>query len=196
MVTAFSLRGGPILCSILIARLLGQTEFGEWSIIYRTIIFLGTLSSMGLGLTGTKYLAQYRHSDRPKAGRILALIVVTCTTMALIMSVLLFSISEPLARTILGAGRLAPLIRLACPIFFLMTLSGILSGCLAGLEAFDRIACVGVFDLILSIMGTWIFTLVWGLRGTLFATDSQRLGKLHSLERLFTSRLPACRYNA
>jgi len=173
---AVALRGGPILCSIIIARMLGKEEFGALSIIHRTVIFFGSLAGMGLGLTATKYIAQHRWSNPLRAGKILTLILFASVSFSLLMSLTLYAFSSELAGPLLKADRLAPLVRLSCPILLLVTLSGILAGCLAGFEAFDTLAIIGAYDFTTSVTSTCLLTTLWGLEGALIALALTAMG--------------------
>jgi len=62
-----------VLASVLVARMLGREGFGELGVIQSTVGMFGTFAGFGLGLTATKYVAEFREKDAAKAGRIMAL---------------------------------------------------------------------------------------------------------------------------
>ena len=66
-------RSLALVGSILIARILGKKTYGELGILQSTLEMFGSLAAFGLGLTSTKYVAEYRRTDPDKAGRILAM---------------------------------------------------------------------------------------------------------------------------
>src|ERR1700730_5052198 len=57
---------------VLLARLLGRHDYGELGMIYSSIELFSVLGGFGLGLTATKYVAEYKQRDPERAGRILA----------------------------------------------------------------------------------------------------------------------------
>ena len=64
-------RGLGIVSSVVVARTLGKVGFGELGIIHSTVMMFQLFAGFGLGLTATKYVAEYRGTDPQKAGRII-----------------------------------------------------------------------------------------------------------------------------
>src|SRR5215472_10010244 len=69
---AVAARTFGLLSSLIVARILGTSGFGELGLIQSTIGMLGTLGGFGLGLTSTKYVAEFRTSDPTAAGRMIS----------------------------------------------------------------------------------------------------------------------------
>lgn len=163
-------RGLTLTASIACARLLGKTGFGELGIIQSTVGTFGIFAGLGLGLTATKYVAEFREKDAAKAGRILALSGVAATVSGVLMAFLLIVLAQYLATNTLGAPQLArPLVAGAGLVFF-GALNGAQTGALAGFEAFQRIAKVnvgaGLSSFPLIVVGVWRWGLigaVWGM---------------------------------
>src|SRR5258708_29603429 len=66
-------RSANLLALVICARLLPQEQFGQVAIIQSTVGMFGPIAGLGLSMTTVKFLAEYRASDRERAGRILAL---------------------------------------------------------------------------------------------------------------------------
>jgi O-antigen/teichoic acid export membrane protein len=66
-------RGLMLAATILVARMLRKTAYGELGMIQSTVGMLGTFAGFGLGLTATKHVAEYRRTDPERAGRIIGL---------------------------------------------------------------------------------------------------------------------------
>lgn len=119
--------------------MLGKGPFGEYGLIYATMITFSTVVSGGLNFTVTKYVAELRKSDTIRAGRIIGV----CNLMALCCGVLaaglLIGIAPPLF-TFLGGPHLVPLAALSAVGVVLSVMSQVQNGVLAGLEAFRSIA--------------------------------------------------------
>src|SRR5436853_6781993 len=60
-------------CSIGLARILGREHYGELGVIQTTITTFQVFAAFGLGLTASKFMAELRHTDPSRAGRIAAL---------------------------------------------------------------------------------------------------------------------------
>ena len=66
-------RGLMLAATVLVARMLGKTVYGELGMIQSTVGMFGVFAGFGLGLTATKHVAEFRQSDPDRAGRIINL---------------------------------------------------------------------------------------------------------------------------
>src|SRR5208282_6029974 len=66
-------RGFLLAASVVCARFLGREGFGALGMIQSTAGMFGIFAGLGLGLTATKYVSEFRRQDPVRAGRILAL---------------------------------------------------------------------------------------------------------------------------
>lgn len=141
----------------LAARVLGTEGFGELSMIQNTVGMAGIFAGAGLGVTATRHIAASRQSDPDRAGRILSL----CTLLGLFSggaaaAALWFS-ADWLAHAALHGPGLAWPLRIASALIWAMTLLGVETGALAGLEAFRTLAFTslagGLLTLALVVAG-------------------------------------------
>ena len=75
VVSGFS-QGSAFLASIISARLLGSRQFGELATIQCVLVTAGSFAGMGLGVTATKMVAELRHRNPVRVGRVLGLCAV------------------------------------------------------------------------------------------------------------------------
>jgi len=152
-------RGLIFLSSIVIARLLKKEGFGELGMIRSTIDMFIVFSIFGLGITTTKFVAEYRDTDKEKAGRIARMALHMSVIMGLLISVSLFFSSGPLAKHSLDNANLGSGLRYGSWAILFYAINGVQTGILAGLEAFKKIAKVnlvaGVVNLPIAIGLTW-----------------------------------------
>ena len=167
-------RGLMLLSSIIIARILGKAIFGELGIIQSTIGMFGVFAGFGLGMTSTKYVAEFREKDPAKAGRIIALAEIITLITGFIMMALLFIFAPLLAAKTLAAPQLAGLLRIGSILLFLNAINSVQTGSLAGFESFRTIAninfLVGLASFPLLLIGVYFGKLsgvVWGMIGTM-----------------------------
>lgn len=155
--------------SIVTARLLGTSGFGELGMVVSTVGMLGVFAGMGAGTTATRYLAELRHQDTPRAGRILALTFACGGVAGLAAASVLFVGAPFFATHVLAAQQLTGALRWGCALVLLNTISGVINGALVGCEAFRAVAGVslarGLFGVIATSLGVWL----WGLYGALGA---------------------------
>jgi O-antigen/teichoic acid export membrane protein len=160
-------QGSFFAINIIIARFLGKTSFGEYAIIQSTLLTVSLIAQFSTGITATRYLAEYRVSDRDRAGRILGLCTVVSATMGALTVVLLFILAPWLSNSILKAPHLSAGLRLGGGFLFFAVMNGYQVGALCGLENFKNLAKAGLFNAILIMsfcgLGAWY----WGVNGVL-----------------------------
>jgi O-antigen/teichoic acid export membrane protein len=163
-------RGFALLSSIIVARFLGKEGFGELGILQSTVGMFQVFAGLGLGLTATKYVAEYRIKDPQKAGQIIALSNFTAVASGAVIMLILFTLSPWLASHMLAAPHLAKMIRIGSIMLFLGALNGTQIGVLSGFEAFMTIARInliaGILSFPLVVGGVYLGGLegaVWGL---------------------------------
>lgn len=153
-----------MLAAILVARLLGQEQFGELEMLNSTVATFGTFAGMGLGLTANKFVAEYKTRDPERAGRILGLSTLAAVLTGGVVAIMVFIAAPWLAANTLNAPHLSTALQVSCALFFLNALNGVQVGTLSGLEAFRRLAKVnvirGLFTFPIVILCVWWFGLL------------------------------------
>lgn len=157
-----------LLAGIICARILGKQHYGELTMIQSTVATFGIFAGLGLGVTGTRYVARSR-SEAPVLGaRILGL----CTAVALIwgggMAAALYLFAPFVARTILAEPALAGILAVSAPLLILGALEGLKRGALVGLEAFRTIAWISLVAGISQVTITTLATLRFGVVGGMY----------------------------
>jgi len=163
-------RGLNLLSSIIVARFLGKVGFGELGMLQSTVGMFGVFAGLGLGMTATKYVAEFREKDKPKTGRIIALSSLVAFITGGITTLVLLIIAPWLATKTLSASHLAHPLRIAAGLLFFGAINGAQTGALAGFEAFKTIAQInliaGLISFPLVVIGVKLGGLngvVWGL---------------------------------
>ncbi len=162
-------RGLSLLASIVVARTLGKAGYGALGIIYSTTGLFEVFACFGLGLTATKYVAEYRSSDPGKAGRVIGLAWAMSAVTGGLSAGALYVFSPWLAVHSLAAPHLSGPLRIAALVIFLSALNAAQSGFLYGCEAFRSVAVrnliAGLLNFPLMIVGV-----LWaGLPGAVWA---------------------------
>ncbi len=157
-----------VAATVVIARLIGDVDFGAFSITQSTVQMFGTLAGFGAATTATKHIAELRDNDPDRAGRVLGLVSIFMLGTSGIAAVALFFSADLLAQRVLDAPHVSSLLRIAAPLLFLTTLEGAQIGVLSGFEAFRRIAELnairGLTTMTIAIAGVQF----WGLQGALW----------------------------
>lgn len=149
VVTAVGAKLIAVMASYYIARVVGQIAFGELGILQNTINTLGVFAGFGIGVAATKFIAQYRVSEKEKASRILTLNLIISIIASAIMALLVLAFSEKIAQLIANEG-LNNYLKIGALTLFFASINGALSGILAGLERFRLISILAFFTTLIS----------------------------------------------
>ena len=129
-----------LLSGIICARILSRNEYGELGIIRSTINMFVVFGSVGLGLTATKYIAEYKEKNKQKVVSIyyLSNFLVFITGSLVTLFILLFS--PFIAYKSLNAPHLIPEIKIGGLLLFVTVINSAQNGTLVGFEDFKSIA--------------------------------------------------------
>jgi O-antigen/teichoic acid export membrane protein len=162
-------RGLMLCATVLVARMLGKTVYGELGMIQSTVGMFGVVAGFGLGLTATKHVAEFRQSDPERAGRIIGLSGMFAMCTGGLMALGLFIFAPWLAEHTINAPHLAGVLRIGALILFINALNGAQTGALAGFEAFKTIAHVNLFVGLISFPILVTGAYFGGLTGAVWA---------------------------
>lgn len=153
--------------TVLVARILGRDTFGQLNIINGLIATIGTFAGLGLGLTATKYVAEFRTSDKIRAARIACALLRLGWWSGLAFTLLLWSAAHFIAsRILLSPDLLIPTL-ISAPLVAFNTIGGLQGSLLQGLEKFRLGAFVNVARSgIVALSVVWACVL-WGLNGVI-----------------------------
>lgn len=158
--------GLMLLSSIIVARLLGQTEYGELGMIRSTVSMFAVFGGFGLGMTATKFIAEFRDIDHDKTGRVIGMTSIFSYLMGGIIAIAILIFSNILAEKTINAPHLVAEIQLCALMVFFSAVNGAQSGILSGFEKFKSIAKVNIFSGVISFPLQILFTYLWGLTGS------------------------------
>lgn len=157
-----------LISAILLARAFGPSRFGEFGVVQNTVGYFGVLVGPSLGMTATRYVAQLRIDDPLRLARILRLISIVTTALALGLAVLLLLFSPLIASGLFRAPELAGDFRAGAVILFLMAVNGIQVGTIIGFESFQAAAMVNVGRGIATLPALWLGGTWFGPEGALW----------------------------
>jgi O-antigen/teichoic acid export membrane protein len=159
-------QGLMLLASIVVARILGRTEYGELGMIRSTVNMFAVFAGFGLGMTATKYVAELKIKDKIKTGKIIGLTTLFAGGTGGIIAIAILIAAPFLAEKTINAPQLVNEIRLGAVILFFSAINGAQTGILAGFEAFKTIAKVNLLAGVLAFPIQIGFTLFLGLPGS------------------------------
>jgi len=163
-------RGFLLAASVVCAWFLGKEGFGALGMIQSTAGMFGIFAGLGLGITATKYVSEFRRQDPLRTGRILALSSAAAFVSGSIITVLVILLAPYLAQHVLAAPPLAAPLAIGAGLVFFGALNGAQTGALAGFEAFQTIVRVNIYAGLASfpliVLGVWR----GGLRGAVWGS--------------------------
>jgi FkbM family methyltransferase len=158
-------QGSTFGFNLVAANILGRETFGKYGMVANTLIALSQVAQFACGHTATKFVAEYRSSDKQKAGRVIGMLLGTVSLAAGLVAFVLLVSSTWLANSVLKAPELRVGLEIGSGVVFLNVLIGFFMGALAGLEAYRRLSrsliVFGLFYLVVCSLATWR----WGLNG-------------------------------
>jgi O-antigen/teichoic acid export membrane protein len=162
-------QGLSLTASTLVARMLGQTGFGELGIINSTLAMLGVIAGLGISTSTTKYVAEMRLKNPILVGKILGAAILMSICSSAFISICFYASIPILVTTTLNAPHLIEPLKWGAGVLFFTAIVGMQIGALAGFEAFKQIAFLnllqGVLGFLLITAGVWL----WGLVGAIIA---------------------------
>lgn len=162
-------RGLMLCATVLVARMLGKTVYGELGMIQTTVGMFGVFAGFGLGLTATKYVAEFRQIDPERAGRIIGLSGLFAMATSSVMALGLLIFAPWLAEHTINAPHLSGILRIGAIILFINGLNGAQTGALSGFEAFKTIAHVNLLVGLISFPALVCGAYFGGLAGAVWA---------------------------
>jgi O-antigen/teichoic acid export membrane protein len=161
-------RSLSLLASIIMARVLGKSVFGELGIVQSTTNLFMTFAELGIALTGTKYVAEFRKKDPARAGRIIAMTTVVAVVSGTVVGSIMVATSSWSAR-LMAAPHLQSIIAVSSLALFLIVVNESQNGVLNGFEAFRRRSTIqilsGIASFPISVLGVIYFGLVGAVYG-------------------------------
>ena len=138
--------GATLVCSVVLARQLGISRFGQYSILASTLGIFTMFSGPSLGWTATKFISENREKDPGYATRIMTLTNLMALAFSGLCAAVLALGSGRLAGEVLRAPALRPALLMGSILLLFTGINGAQRGALAGFEAFKAVAVVNVFN--------------------------------------------------
>ncbi len=167
LLAAVVARGANLFAFVVCARLLTRAEFGQVGIIQSTVGMFAPLASLGLAMTATKFVAEYRETDPGRAGRIIGLSLVTAVLAGALTTAALILLAPWIAARGLSSPGLERQLVPASGLLLLGVVESAQAGVLTGLVAFSSLARAGALSGAASIPIIAILAWLYGALGAI-----------------------------
>lgn len=162
-----------LVAGIVIARLLGKDLYGEYGVVKSTMLYIAGFATMGLGMTSTKYIAEYLKKDRSQVRSLANDAMLITLAFSSVIAVALLAGAEPLA-DYLDTPTLVFPFRILGSIIICKAINTTQNGILAGLGDFKVIARNNVLSGLFMLVSCVPLTYWFGLKGALGALLSSQ----------------------
>jgi O-antigen/teichoic acid export membrane protein len=158
-------QGSTFMLGLVVANVLGRERFGMYALLQSTMVLFANIAQFAMGFTTTKYVAEFRSTDKPRAARIFAASLSTAACAGVAGTAIAWSAASWIAAGILHHPDLAPLIRIGAPAIAFIVLGGACAGALAGFENFRSIGLCGVISGVIYIAAGAFAAWRWSVAG-------------------------------
>ncbi len=166
--------GLMLLAGIVIARLLGKDLYGEYGFVKTTMFQFAAFSTLGLGYTSTKFVAEFKSKNTRQVRPIINASIRITSAVSGTIALLLILFAHPLARY-LNQPDMSLALQVLGFIVVVRALNTTQFGILAGFGNFKVIAKIngisGITLFILCIPMTYFFS----LKGSLFSLAASQI---------------------
>ena len=157
------------ISGIICARILGKELYGEFGMVRSTINMFVALGTAGLGMTATKYIAEFRQNSKERIASIFFITNGFALLTGLVITILVLCLAEFLASYTLNSPHLVDAIRVGALLLFITVINGAQTGTLSGMENFKAIAIntfiASIFESTLMILGAYYYGLIGAILG-------------------------------
>lgn len=155
-----------LLTSIVVARLLGKASYGAFGVITSTILLFATFAGFGLGMTGTKFLAEHKACPQV-SGRIVGLIFTISVILGLALSLSIYIFADLISNHALNDPKLTQELRIGSSFAIFIVLFNAQVGILTGFEEFRQLAVVSTIEGVSLFICTFIGAYYFGIPGAI-----------------------------
>lgn len=156
-----------LLQTVLIARVLGITDYGVYGLIFGTIGLTASIAGLQMGFTATVFVARYRDADKDKAAFVINLMKKFSFGIALLLLVGTIPFSPFLSEWLIGNNYSAWPVLAGCILIALSIIGGVQDGILQGFEDFRSIALVRLATTVISLVCIYPVGIIYGLLGVM-----------------------------
>ena len=158
-----------MVSTVVVARILGKDDYGQLGMVLSTITTFGIFAGFGLGSTANKYIAEFREKEPRRAEKIITLTNEIAFATSFTVALLVLILAPWLSEVILNLETLKSVLQIGALLLFIITMRSVLTGPLAGFEAFKKIAKINAIEGISTPLIAIPCVYLWGVRGAILS---------------------------
>lgn len=159
-------KGLALIAGIAVARFLGNESYGEYGMIRNNLTMIATFSSLGLGYTATKFIAECK--EKSELYNIHKIVTRLTILFSGIIALLVIIFTKPISEW-LEAPDLEWLLRFTAIAIVFNAVNTTQVGELAGLKAYKEIAKNNAYSGIVTFVASIVLTFYYSLNGAVLS---------------------------
>ncbi len=160
-------RAAGLVQTILIARVLGITEYGAYGLLNVSIGFMASVMGLQMGLTATVFVARYRDNNKANAGAVIRHVMHFALAISAVFLVCTVPFADKLSAWLLKSDQYAIALLVGCLFVPASILSGVQDGIAEGFEDFRAVAITRLIGVVVSLVAIYPAAVHFGLTGVL-----------------------------
>lgn len=153
---------------IFIAKFLGSSDYGLYGMIKSTLIYISIFSTLGLGITSTKYVSEYKEYNIQKLNSICQNLLLITMVIGLLMAIVLLFFANQIANY-LEAPETIRILRFSSVAIFFNSLNSTQTGIMSGFKAFKQVSKNSILTGVFTCFAGTILTYYYKLEGAVVA---------------------------
>lgn len=158
-----------LVAGIVCAHILSKEQYGEFGMVRSTINMFVIFGTAGLGMTATKYIAEFKNTQKERVGSIYCLTNGFAVVTGLFTTICILFFSKYLASVTLHAPHLVGSIRVGALLLFVTVMNGAQNGVLLGFENYKARAINTLFgsiaEAVFMLLGAYLFGVFGAILG-------------------------------
>ncbi|UOE41547.1 oligosaccharide flippase family protein [Chryseobacterium suipulveris] len=162
-------RGAALITSIMLARILQKTVFGEFNSLKNTLTTLAIFTTFGLGYSSTKFIADYIILKKTNPKYLVRKIYTITLVFSGLISFLLYVFSSKISLLYYNSLTFSQEIKILSLWVLLTAVSTAQNGVIAGFGIFKKLTSVNIVMGLVTILFLPVLAYYYGLTGACFA---------------------------
>ena len=156
-----------VIQTIVIARVLGITDYGVYGFLFGTIGFVASVAGLQMGLTATVYISRYKVAEKARAAAVIAIVQRFGLIVALVSFAVVVPFSHRISDLLLGSSQYQLSVAMGTLLIGATIVSGVQDGIAQGFEMFRALAKLKVITSLLTLLSIYPVASHFGLDGVL-----------------------------
>lgn len=157
-----------LLSNIITSRILGEYQYGQFSLINSTVTTFMTFAGLGIGASLTRCVVLIK-SDDAEIGLIIKCLYRICFVASTLLSIFIFIFSKQLSMAISDSAELSIYLKIAAVTLEFCSLASLELAIMMGLEEFRVFALIQVVSCIFYAVANYILCKLYGTFGAISA---------------------------